>query len=142
MVIQKELELVFDEFNLGEYDRTKDEMQGLRYSANDLEKVITNVTDEIVKDTDIEEDTEELSDVVKTSVYAYYLMLHFTDVYLTTGDFMGLSNYTFESVWKKIHIKDKSKVIEMVLMLEDTMVIVHGMYLLIAQIERLEQEGK
>lgn len=142
MVIQKELELVFDEFNLGEYDRTEDEMQGLRYSANDLEKVITNVTDEIVKDTDIEEDSEELSDVVKTSVYAYYLMLHFTDVYLTTGDFMGLSNYTFESVWKKIHIKDKSKVIEMVLMLEDTMVIVHGMYLLIAQIERLEQEGK
>ena len=142
MVIQKELELVFDEFNLGEYDRTKDEMKGLRYSANDLEKVITNVTDEIVKDTDIEEDSEELSDVVKTSVYAYYLMLHFTDVYLITGDFMGLSNYTFESVWKKIHIKDKSKVIEMVLMLEDTMVIVHGMYLLIAQIERLEQEGK
>lgn len=135
-VIHQELQLIFSKYNMGEFDRTVDELQGLRYSANDFEQVEQEVTKRVLSETTIKEKDKDFEEVVQITIYSYYLMLHFTDMYLSNGDFMGLSDKTFEAIWKRIDIHDKSTIIEMALILEDTMVIVYGTYLLLSQVER------
>lgn len=140
-VIDKEIRLVFDKFQIGNFDKTEKELWGLRYSAGDLEEVERSVMDKILSNTDIEEDEEALASTVESVVYTYYLMLNFTDMYLTSGDFSGLAGKPFKDIWGKISLEDKVSVVELAVIVEDTLSIVHGMYLLLSQLERIETKG-
>lgn len=135
-LINKEIRLVFDTFGIGEFERPEGELRYLRMNADDIAEVESSVVKSIVAETSIKEEDTEFEDVVKLAIYSYYLMLHFTDMYLKSGDFPGLTGHDFKDVWERIPVWDKSTVVEMAIILEDTLTIVHGMYLLLAQVER------
>ena len=76
---------------------------------------------------------------MELTIYNYYLMLHCVAEYLEIGEFTRLTDKSFEYVWGKISQHDKAEIIGMVLFTEDDRIIVSGMYLLLAQIERKER---
>ena len=138
-VLEYELDLIFNSYGIGGTKRTREEFLDFRLKANDLEDVESKVAEIILNGTDIKEEDEEFQTIVELTIYNYYLMLHCVAEYLEIGEFTRLTDKSFEYVWGKISQHDKAEIIGMVLFTEDDRIIVSGMYLLLAQIERKER---
>lgn len=135
-VVQRELDLVFNEFNIQNTGRSRESYEGLRYTANDLSQVERLVTKDLLSNMDLKEEGQLFEDSVKVIIYKYYLLMHTVEEYLATGEFMGISWLTFEGVWSKIDLYDKVEIIEMDIITEDALAMVYGTYIVLAQLER------
>ena len=135
-VIERELRVIFGEYDIGELGRSRDEFLELRLASDDFEEVEDKVIDNILKNTSITEEAKEFPDIVKTVIYGYYLGLHFTEYYLSSGDFEELSGEPFKEVWAKLDTEDIVTIIGMYMFLGDTGTLMYGIYVLLAQVAR------
>lgn len=133
-IILTEIRVVFDRYQIGKFDRTEEELIQLRTSIDDFEELQVTVTERILENTDIKVKSKEFDDLVQDIMYVTYLAMHFTGVYVDSGDFEELKGMTFKEVWSELPVQHKADVLEMSVVLEDTLAVVHGMYLLMAQL--------
>lgn len=142
-IISQEIRLVFDTFNIGELGNTEEELYDLRHEANDLETVEVESVKRILGNTDLSEEDTEFDEVVQEVIYSYYLVLHFVDFYIQAGDFPRLTDKGFGTAWRNISVLDKVTLIEMYVLLGDSMTIAYGVYIYLTQLENeLELKDK